>query len=178
MENISQERAEELFNEFSDYIFKTAYVLTQSQILADDITQESLIRIYKHYHTYDKSKPIKPWIYKIVLNTFRELKRRQKWLIFKDFLPENEENEHVKFEDELIKKEIKKELLDAIRKLPSKNREVVILYYFEDFSLKEISEILSIPLGTCKSRLHYSIKKLNKSCKQNLLWIGGHSYET
>jgi RNA polymerase sigma factor (sigma-70 family) len=66
MENISQERAEELFNQFSDYIFKTAYMLTRSQSLADDITQESFIRIFKHYQTYDESKPLKPWIYKIV----------------------------------------------------------------------------------------------------------------
>ena len=176
MEKISQERAEQLFNEFADYIFKTAYMLTQSQVLADDVTQESFIRIFRHYYTFDETKPIKPWIYKIVLNTFRELKRKQKWLIFSDSLPD-QEKANIKIEEELIKKEAEKELLAFIGKLPDKNKEVVILYYFEDFSLKEISEILSIPLGTCKSRLHYAIKKLNKLCRQNLFWVGGQSYE-
>lgn len=47
MESISKEKAEELFNEYADFIFKTAYILTHSQFLADDILQESFIRIFK-----------------------------------------------------------------------------------------------------------------------------------
>lgn len=178
MENISQERAEELFHQFSDYIFKTAYMLTHSQVLADDITQESFIRVFRHYHTYDEAKPIKPWIYKIVVNTFRELKRKQKWLIFSDSLPEDKGNDSLPFENSLIKKETEKVLSEAVNKLPNKYKEVVILYYFNDFSLKEMAEVLSIPLGTCKSRLHYAIKKLNQTCQQDVLLIGGHSYES
>ncbi len=177
MENISRERAEELFHQFSDYIFKTAYMLTRSQALADDITQESFIRIYRHYQTFDESKPIKPWVYKIVVNTFREIKRKQKWLIFSNSLPDNEKSDMQTFEQELIKRETEKLLWDAINKLPRKYKEVVILFYFNDFSLKEMSEILSIPLGTCKSRLHYAIKKLNHACKEDLLMMGGHIYE-
>ena len=178
MENISKAKAEEIFVEFSDYIFKVAFTLTHSQFLADDILQESFIRIFKNYHTFDESKPIKPWIYKIVLNTFREIKRKQKWLIFKEHLPESKEANYLKVEDQLIKEEVEKELIVSISKLPDKYKEALVLYYFEDFTLKEISEILSIPIGTCKSRIHYAIKKLNKLCKNQLVLNGGEIYET
>lgn len=178
MENISKAKAEEIFNEFSGYIFKTAFMLTHSQFLADDIVQESFIRIFKNYHTFDESKPIKPWIYKIVLNMFREMKRKQKWLIFSAQPPENKEVHYLKVEEKLIKQEVEKELIASISRLPNKYKEVLVLYYFEDFSLKEISEILSIPIGTCKSRVHYAIKKLNKLCKDQLVLNGGEIYET
>ena len=56
-------------------------------------------------------------------------------------------------------------------------KEALVLYYFGDFTLKEISEILSIPIGTCKSRIHYAIKKLNKLCKNQLVLNGGEIYE-
>lgn len=176
MENISKAKAEEIFNEFSDYVFKTAFMLTNSQFSADDIVQESFIRIFKNYHTFDESKPLKPWIYKIVLNTFREMKRKQKWLIFSEQLPDRKED-YVKADDQLIKQEVEKELITSISKLSDKYKEVLVLYYFEDFSLKEISEILSIPVGTCKSRIHNAIKKLNKMCNDQFVLNGGEIYE-
>jgi RNA polymerase sigma factor (sigma-70 family) len=173
MEQISKEKAEELYYQFSNYIFKVAFLFTHSQSLSDDITQETLIRIFKYYHTYDESKPIKPWIYKITLNTLRELKRKQKWLVLTEHLPVQKDSEE-SFENKLIRRETNDDLLDAVNKLPNKYKEIIVLYYFEEFTLKEIAEILSIPLGTCKSRLHNAIKKLNRKFNVNL-YLGGQS---
>lgn len=175
MKNITKEKAEELYIEFSSYIFNMAFLLTRSQSLSDDITQETLLKIFKYYHTFDESKPIKPWISKITINTIRELKRKQRWLVFTDFLPIQKDAED-SFENKLIQKETKDFLIDAISKLPNKYKEIIVLYYFEEFTLKEISEILRIPLGTCKSRVHHAIKKLNSKFNVSL-YLGGRTYE-
>lgn len=176
MENISREKAEELFSLYSDYVFKTVFILTHSQSLADDITQETFIKVFKNYHQYDKSKPIKPWIYKIALNTLRSEKRKQKWLQYRPFMPETTEKESL-VEHQVIKKENEKLLQELINTLPKKYREIVILYYFNNFSLKEVSEVLSIPLGTCKSRMYYARKKLNCISKENSQNIRSWKYE-
>jgi RNA polymerase sigma factor (sigma-70 family) len=173
---ISKELAQQLFEQYSHYVLNVAYMLTQSQSLADDVTQETFLRIFKYYYTFDPSKPIKPWIYKITLNTVREIKRKQRWLTFFEKLPERKKWDK-DIESKLMKQEEEAIIMKALNKISHKHKEIIILYYFEDFSIKEISEILSIPLGTCKSRLHHALKKLKRELNQNDMKLGGESYE-
>jgi RNA polymerase sigma factor (sigma-70 family) len=81
-EEISKEKAEAVFREHSQYIYRVALFLTSSRSLADDITQETFMQIFRQYHKFDISKPIQPWIYKITLHTTRNILRKQRWLHF------------------------------------------------------------------------------------------------
>lgn len=176
---ISKEIAEKLFNEFSDYVFRIALLLTGSKDAADDVTQETFIRVFGKYHTYDASKPIEPWIYKIALNVSRNMYRKQKRLILTDEQPESNSKEVV--EDIVLEREKNETLRGEINKLGFKSREIVILHFYMGLTLREISQILRIPEGTCKSRLNLALKALRANyplIDPDITGKGGELYET
>lgn len=157
---ISREQAEELFHSYSSYVYQTALYITKSKVLADDITQETFIRVFDKYHTYDPTKPIKPWIYKIVLNIARNMLRKQKWLTFIGVAPEQAGSNTT--EQFVLQDERNQELWRDIDSLSVKSREVVVLHFFSGLKLHEAAEVLGIPIGTCKSRLNTALKQLRK----------------
>lgn len=176
---ISKEAAEMIFKEYSAYIYRTALFLTKSSVLADDITQETFLRVFFKYHMFDTAKPIQPWIYKITLNITRNMLRKQKWLKFTGEMPENACLDLI--ENTVLKGEEERELWIEINKLTLKSREIIILHFYSGMKLKEISTTLGIPLGTCKSRLNSALNMLRKQLPENefnFLDGGGDIYET
>jgi RNA polymerase sigma factor (sigma-70 family) len=157
--------AESLFREHANYVFKIAFLLTKSQSMSDDITQETFIRIYENYHLYDQTKPINPWIYQVTLNVTRRIIRKTKWLSFVPVIPEKYSSNDI--ETSYFKDEEQKVIWKAINSLSTKYRELIILYFFQGFTLEQVGEILQIPYGTCKSRLHFIKKKLRKQLTSN-----------
>lgn len=175
---ITKEEANVIFREYSPYVFKVAFLLTKSETLADDITQETFITIFKKYHTYDNTKSLKPWIYQITVNTFRNMYRKQRWLKFVGLSLEAPSAEKI-VEHSVVTDETSKELGFEISKLSPKSREVIVLYYFAELKLQEISAVLNIPVGTCKSRLHRAINDLRKQLtnQESYFHKGGTIYE-
>ena len=162
---IPKEYAETLFRDNSAYVYRVALFLTKSKALADDITQETFLQVFRKYHLFDTTKPIQPWIYKITLNTVRNTLRKQKWLGFTGEVPECESMELV--EATILKNEEEAELWRLINELPLKSREVIILHFYSGMKLKETATALGIPLGTCKSRLNQALKALRKRLPGN-----------
>lgn len=168
-EDSNKEYFAEIFNKHSSTVYRTAYFITKSSILADDITQETFIQIIRKFHMYDSSKPLEPWIYKITVNITRNMIRKQKLLSLVG-MPTNIVQEDL-VEPTILRNESNAELWKEIIKLPRKSKEVVILHFYSEFTLSEVAGILSIPLGTCKSRLNYALNKLreNKSTIDELI---------
>lgn len=173
---ISKETAEKIFNQHSAYIFRIALFLTKSKTMADDVTQETFLQIFKKYHTYDTDRAIEPWIYKITLNITRNLLRKQKWLIFTNTLPDSTALHSI--EMQLIKSEEDQELWNKINRLSQKYREIIILHYYGDMKLCDIAYTLDIPLGTCKSRLNSALTNLKKQLVCAEITIKEDLYET
>ncbi len=159
-EGISKELAEQLYNEYSGFVYKVALFVMKSKVAAEDVTQEAFIKIFRKYHIYDHDKSIEPWIYKITINTARNIYRRQKWLSFFSDSPEQESKDFI--EAEFFKAQEKRELWQEINKLSHKSREVIVLHFYIGLKLNEIASILNIPLGTCKSRLNTALMVLRK----------------
>jgi RNA polymerase sigma-70 factor (ECF subfamily) len=157
---ITKETAEMIFNNHIAYIYKIALFLTKSQALADDITQETFLQVFKKYHTYNQEKPIEPWIYKITLNISRNILRKQKWLSFTDQLPDCTAFDNI--ENIILKNEADVTLWKAVDTLTNKSKEVIVLHYYADMKLHDIAYTLGIPLGTCKSRLNAALTNLKK----------------
>jgi RNA polymerase sigma factor (sigma-70 family) len=132
--------------------------------MADDITQETFIRLMKKFHLYDQSKPIEPWIYRMTVNVTRNMLRKQKILSFVTFGSEKT-NEEV--ENTILKNEQQDELWGEINALPQKSKEVIVLHFYAELTLEEVAVSLNIPVGTCKSRLHYALTKLRKNISRN-----------
>ncbi|MDQ0899938.1 RNA polymerase sigma factor [Paenibacillus sp. V4I7] len=152
---IDKKQAEYLFNEHVSYVRQAALMLTKSNSLSDDIVQETFIRIFDKYHLFNPTKPIKPWLYKLTLNTTRNMLRKQKWLSFFGMIPDVPSPEII--ESVVIKDASKRELLEVISRLPQKQREVIVMHFIEELKISEMAEILNVPVGTCKSRLHKAL---------------------
>ncbi|WP_430468375.1 RNA polymerase sigma factor [Winogradskyella ouciana] len=140
-----------------------AYWLVKDKDVAKDIAQDSWTTII---HKIDKLKnpnQFKYWAYRIVCNKstdwLRQQTKNQKRTIGYNKEIESKE-EH--YSENQIQKQI---LLKAINALPVNQNEVVKLFYLQNYSLKQISELLNISVGTAKSRLFHAREKLKKTLK-------------
>lgn len=155
---ISREKAQKLFEDYANYIYRGALFLTQSKEIADDITQEVFVQVIRKYHTFDENREIKPWLYKIMLNKVRNTVSRTKYMETLDNITEVVFSEYI--EDDFIKQEENKALWDQIERLSVRIKEVIYMHYYLEMTLEEVAEVLEIPLGTCKSRLNTGLNKL------------------
>lgn len=171
---ITKETAEKLFHEYSDYVFRVAFFLTRSKELADDITQEVFIKAFLKYSSYNESKPFEPWIYKITINTARNMFRQKKATLLLQEAWEEASPDSV--EDDMLGREARNALWQAVNRLNLQSREVIVLHYYCGLTLKEIAGVLGVPQGTCKSRLNYALKKLKQKMAQD--GIGERGGET
>ncbi len=176
-EYITKEQATEIYNKYSEFVYRIALFIIKSKPLAEDIMQDTFIQVFKKYHQYDLNKPIEPWIYRITVNTARNLLRKQKWLGFFRNIPEQECNEPV--DVAFLLEQEKQQLWQAINGLSHKSREVIVLHFYLGMKLNEVAGILNIPVGTCKSRLNSALNVLRKhySKERSSELIGGEYNE-
>lgn len=172
---ITKQEAKQLYEENIAYIYRSALFLTKSKELAEDISQEVFLKAFDKYHTFNQTKPIKPWLYQIMLNLTRtEYRKKIKYVTLDDMndLP----NDDTFTEQLVLKSEEDKALWLQINKLRPKLREVLVCHFYLDMTLDEVAKILNIPLGTCKSRLNAALKKLRKdeAIQEFTCIIGGH----
>ncbi|WP_235822095.1 RNA polymerase sigma factor [Gottfriedia luciferensis] len=120
-ESNNKEKIEEIFNKHSKLVYRTAFFLTKSKAMADDITQETFIRLIKKFHLFDPTKSIEPWIYKITINITRIFLRKQKLLrifgISSSGIPEFE-----LVEKSILQNEFQDELWKEIKFVASKKQ--------------------------------------------------------
>ena len=136
--------------------------------LAEDITQEVFIKVWKNISKFDTSKNFKPWLFKIAKNTALDFIKKRKLIPFSSFENENEENHFIDnledqsktFLEEINSEDQKKFLNEFLQELNSDQQLVFFLYYYEDLTFKEISETLNISINTIKSRYLRGLEKL------------------
>jgi RNA polymerase sigma-70 factor (ECF subfamily) len=128
----------------------------------DDTVQDVFIKAYTNIQSFDPTLSFSPWIYRIAHNLFvNELRRKERvGLIFDadSLLPNLSAKESA--DDLVLGKERIIEMESALATLPAKYREVVQLYYFDEFSYQEISDILKIPITTIGVRLKRAREKI------------------
>jgi RNA polymerase sigma-70 factor (ECF subfamily) len=144
----------------------TALGFVGSHDAALDLSQEAFIRAYKNFSKFDGSKKFFTWYYKILknlcLNFIRDRKKRKEnGFIEIDYEKHQSENILEKFENKEIISEVEK----AIKELKADEREIIILRELENYSYKEISGLLGIPIGTVMSKLFYARKKLGEKLR-------------
>jgi len=145
--------------------YMTAIYFTKNREVALDISQDAFIRIYKNIAKFQLDRSFGAYLFTIVKNLSRNYLQRYKkrWIMFSDFFLGSINRVHPVSNDREMEKHEEKELLwKALNHLPESDREIILLKDFEDFSYEEISEALSIPIGTVMSRLYYARKKLAK----------------
>ena len=143
-----------------------------SSIDAEDVVQETFLRVFRNKHLYRDIAKFSTWIYTIAGNLAKtELRRRRRRRVFslsqigyddKEYdIPDSVLLPDRQVEENLKGDRIRKEIND----LPAKFKEVVILRDIQEFSYEEISKILHIPIGTVKSRVNRGRLRLQKRLK-------------
>ena len=161
-----------LVRRYKDQLLNFVFRFVGNRSDAEDIVQETFLRVYKNKHYYKEIAKFSTWVYTIAGNLAKtELRRRKRHKIFsvsnfvneeKDYdIPDTEISPDRKV-DETIKEDY---IQKAIEKLPPKFREVIILRDIQGFAYEEISQILNIPLGTVKSRVNRGRLKLQEDLK-------------
>lgn len=167
LQNGSLEALGLLYDRYRHMVYRTALVITGDQEAASDLLQDVFLRLYRFAYRIDLKRPLQPWLYRITANLSNTwLKRDRRWLRpFEDLAEwfaassKNSPYEMVEKRDDWDRVQY------AVSNLPITQRVVVVLYYLNDLSIQEISEVLDVPEGTVKSRLHYGRRALKKSLK-------------
>jgi RNA polymerase sigma-70 factor (ECF subfamily) len=145
-------------------VFRLAYSMAGDAVAANEITQETFISALKSLHTYKERSPLKAWLYTITLNTSRSYLRKRKTLeklrLTLTSILKIDEQVQPSLEDSVVQTERDVFLARMLEKLDEKHRLVIVLRYFQELSVTEISEILSLPEGTVHSRLHTARERL------------------
>ena len=159
---------------YRDQLFKTALRLTRNAEDAEDLLQETYLKAYRHYTSFQPGTNLKAWLFKILKNTFiNEYRRRKQVPPQVDFADLEETFESVLAnknssatrtpEDELLESSLDSEVRRALVGLPHNYKVVVLLADIEGYSYKEIAEILAIPVGTVMSRLYRGRRLLERA---------------
>ncbi|MGP4082829.1 sigma-70 family RNA polymerase sigma factor [Pseudalkalibacillus sp. R45] len=158
-----EEIMEEVVDYFGDRLTRVAYTYVKDWGKAEDIVQEVFITCYSKLETFRGEGSLKNWLYKITVNRCKDhLKswaHRNIWFANPFTFFKQESNDQTP-ELRLIVEDEYNQLADKILQLPLKYRELIILFYQEEMSLNEISEMLHIKTSTLKSRLFQARKLL------------------
>ena len=159
---------------YLDSLYNTAYRMTRSAEDAEDLVQETYFKAYKYYDKFEEGTNLKAWLFKILKNTFINNYRKKKLEPRSvDFAEIEDSFERIVRRDnaetggdpeaEYFHGVLDDDVKKALDSLPYDYRMVVILADLEDFSYKEIAEILDCPVGTVMSRLYRGRKLLEKA---------------
>ncbi|HEX7057007.1 MAG TPA: RNA polymerase sigma factor SigW [Bacilli bacterium] len=168
----------ELVRLYSTKIFHLAYRMLNNRQEAEDVVQDTCLRVYRNLDKYDPEQRFSTWIYRIATNLCIDRLRRRKGQYSLDAdLPEGDgldwhsmlASEERGPESSLLLSETQAKVRKAINTLPQKYKAVVVLRYLQDLSLQEISEILGLPVTTIKTRVHRGREYLRKKLEEDHL---------
>ncbi|GIP34959.1 RNA polymerase sigma factor SigW [Paenibacillus sp. J2TS4] len=161
----------ELVDLYKDKIYHLAYRMLSQAHAAEDIVQETFLRVYRNLHRYDENQKFSTWIYRIATNLcIDQLRKRKANYSLDAEMPEGEgadwysllPSEEETPEGQVLLSETQQQIRSAIDALPEKYKSVVILRYLHDLSLQEIGDILGMPVTTVKTRVHRGREYLRK----------------
>lgn len=148
-----------LVERYQRYVYRLAYSLTGNAADADDLAQDAMINVLKGIANFKGRSSLTSWIYVVVLNTFRDARRRasRRPTTSLEGQPGGAEQQPTPLwseGDTLLRKELAEVLQGVLAQVPEDFRTVVTLYDILGFSYEEIAGMLNLPMGTVKSRLH------------------------
>jgi RNA polymerase sigma-70 factor (ECF subfamily) len=166
-ENIRLE-FEKTHKKYADAIFRYCYFKVSDREIAKDLTQETFIKFWEYWASGGKVDYIKSFLYRIASNSIIDHRRKKKTLSLEKmtmtgFDPANDSNEM----EEIENMSEGAEAIKAVGELPEKYRDVLILRYVDDLSIKEIAEIIQEKENNISVRINRGLEKLKNILKKN-----------
>ena len=153
MVNVTKETFTELVLESEQTLYRVSMSMLKNVTDCEDTVQSAILAAYEKLNTLKNEKYFKTWLVRILINICnRQLRTRTRVISINEYA-----------DTPTISHDRDIDVKIALEQLPVKIREVIVLYYMEEFSVKEISGILQIPGGTVKSRLSKGRKLLEIS---------------
>jgi RNA polymerase sigma factor (sigma-70 family) len=153
---------EKIMDDYGERLTKLSFNYTKDWSLAEDIVQDVFITCYREYENMGKILSFKSWIFRITINKCKDLIKGSffKRVITNSNLLSPMKSRDLSPELFIIKSTEEEFLATCVLALPIKYREVITLFYYEEFSVEEISEILKLNKNTIKTRLNRARLKL------------------
>jgi len=160
----------ELVDRYKNSLFSFLKMFLYRDDHVEDVFQETFLQFFASLDLFDMSRPVRPWLFMIAANKAKDAIRKLQQIHETPFvmLTDSEENSFEDFfnsiisdnstpPDKLEEREYVLLVREVISILPVHYREIILLAYFNKFSYRQIADILSIPVGTVKSRLHSAV---------------------
>ena len=161
--------------QYAPQLFSTALRMTRSRSDAEDLVQETYIKGWRSFHTFQEGTNLRAWLFRIMTNTYInkynaqkrkgtevELDDVEELFLYKRLGSIDQSQLSSSAEDQMLELFSDDEVKNALEELPEDFRMPVLLSDVDGFSYKEISEMLEIPIGTVMSRLHRGRKAMQK----------------
>ncbi len=171
----------EIVSRYKNGLYAFLRLFLNRHELVEDVFQETFLQLFTSRESFDRNRPLRPWLFTIAANKAKDALR--KWqrtnaipigtmgdsedLSFDDVLNTVTSDGTMPYE-KLQKSETSLRVRQIIAGMPENLREILILAYFNRFSYKQMAEILSIPIGTVKSRLHTAVGRFAKEWKASI----------
>jgi RNA polymerase sigma-70 factor (ECF subfamily) len=169
-----REAFESLFHLFHEDVFRFAHLVVRDAGLAQDVVQESFLKVFRSIDKFQFRSSFKSWLYRVAVNEAISLLRRRKVKEDPNLAvdPHHELSKAVardwQPEEAFLEREERSLLRWAIGQLAPGHRSVVVLKYFHDFSDIEIAAVVGCPPGTVKSRLHRARELLRNAMARQM----------
>ena len=161
--------------QYAPQLFSTALRMTRSRSDAEDLVQETYIKGWRSFHTFQEGTNLRAWLFRIMTNTYInkynaqkrkgtevELDDVEELFLYKRLGSIDQSQLSSSAEDQMLDLFTDDEVKNALESLPDDFRMPVLLSDVDGFSYKEIAEMLEIPIGTVMSRLHRGRKAMQK----------------
>jgi RNA polymerase sigma-70 factor (ECF subfamily) len=156
-ENYSRDELIKIVESFRASVFRIAYGYTGSYEDSEDISQDVFLRLYQSNKTFKNDEHMKAWLIRVTINASKGLMRTP-WKKRKEILTLRDIEDRPYYDDVT-----ERELFDCVMRLPENYRTVVCLYYYEDYSTKEIAKIMKISVTAVTTRLSRAREELKKT---------------
>lgn len=154
----------ELYEKYQAPVFRTALAITRDRGAAEDILQECFVHLFTYADRLSTDHPVGPWLYRVAVNLSCDwIQNHRRWIRFSEELEQWLQSFRPMPEQAVEERELQERVQEAIKVLPLAQQVVIVLFYLEGLSIKEIADILEVPEGTVKSRLHYGREALRES---------------
>ena len=150
MQRITQEELSALIMDNKDGMYRLAFSILRNDADAQDAVSEAIVLAFEKCHQLRKRSSAKSWLMQILVNSSKKIAVQSNKYVLLENEIQYEQAEEFKDDD----------MWETVMELDEEFREVVVLYYYEQFSVREIGKMLMVPEGTVKSRLARAREKL------------------
>ncbi len=153
-----------LYEKYKNMALHTAYLITGDFSGSEDVVQDTFVKVWLHCRELNNDSGFKAWMMQILVRTaYKSGKKKNRELPDEEIMQKADRGQCFSSMEQVIAREEAKAIAEAVSALPIKQRTVVVLYYYQEYQVREIAAILGVMEGTVKSRLHTARKLLRGS---------------